>query len=161
MPNLLYNRAFANSKIGFVRDAISDCTKALKNSWAYSKFLMLRAKCHMNMRNFRKCVDDIETLLKIENTIKAQIMLQEARVALKRSQSNNYYDILDINKHSSQEEIKKAYKKLSLIHHPDKHSSALDDERHEQQEIFKKISVAYETLSDPVEKAIYDRKNSN
>ena len=53
--------------------------------------------------------------------------------------SENLYDILGVSKSASQEEIKKAYKKLALQHHPDKGGD---------EEVFKQISGAYSVLSD-------------
>lgn len=111
------------------------------------------------MRNFQKAVEDCETLFENEKSNEVKTMLEQAQSALKRSQSNNFYDILDIERSASQEGIKKAYKKLALIHHPDKHSDAPPDEITEQQEIFKKIGNAYEVLSDPQKKADYDFQN--
>jgi molecular chaperone DnaJ len=61
--------------------------------------------------------------------------------------SENLYDILGVSKSASQEEIKKAYKKLALQHHPDKGGD---------EEVFKKISGAYSVLSDEQKKAEYD-----
>jgi DnaJ-class molecular chaperone len=61
--------------------------------------------------------------------------------------TNNYYQILGVSKSATQEEIKKAYRKLALIHHPDKGGSA---------EKFKEIKKAYEILSDPTTKNLYD-----
>lgn len=61
---------------------------------------------------------------------------------------SNYYDLLGINKNSSQEEIKKAYRKKALEHHPDKGGDA---------DRFREISEAYEVLSDPSKKDMYDR----
>lgn len=112
----------------------------------------------MNMRNFRKSVEDYEALVKFDRSIEVETMLREARNALQRSQSSNYYDILDIDRKATQEDIKKAYKKLALIHHPDKHSDAPPNEKEEQQEIFKKISAANDVLSDPTKRATYDQK---
>ena len=51
----------------------------------------------------------------------------------------NLYDILSVNETATQDEIKKSYRKLAMEHHPDKGGS---------EEKFKKISEAYETLSD-------------
>jgi len=62
--------------------------------------------------------------------------------------NKEYYEILNINKNASSSEIKKAYRKLALIHHPDKGGNP---------EIFKKINDAYEILSDTKKKEIYDR----
>lgn len=59
----------------------------------------------------------------------------------------DYYEILGINKNSTQEEIKKAYRKLAMTHHPDKGG---DDE------LFKEITEAYEVLSDNDKRHKYD-----
>lgn len=60
----------------------------------------------------------------------------------------DYYNILNISKDASDDEIKKAYKKMALKYHPDKNGG--NDEQ------FKKISEAYEILSDPDKRQIYD-----
>ena len=62
----------------------------------------------------------------------------------------NYYEILGINKESSREEIKKAYRKLSLKHHPDRNNGQ------DVNGVFSKINQAYEILSDPSKKKSYD-----
>jgi molecular chaperone DnaJ len=64
----------------------------------------------------------------------------------------DYYQILGINKDSSPEEIKKAYRKMALKYHPDKNP---DDPSAEAK--FKEVSEAYEALSDPKKKQIYDQ----
>ena len=64
----------------------------------------------------------------------------------------DYYEILGINKNASAEEIKRAYRKLAVRHHPDKHKG--DKEAEEK---FKEISEAYEVLSDSNKKATYDQ----
>ena len=67
--------------------------------------------------------------------------------------SEEYYNLLDINKSASQEDIKKAYRKKALKHHPDRNPN--DREKNEQ--IFKKISEAYDVLSNTEKKKIYDQ----
>jgi len=63
------------------------------------------------------------------------------------------YKILNISENSSIDEIKKSYRKLSLIHHPDKPGG--------NEETFKKISNAYSILSDPQKKQDYDFNRTN
>ena len=60
----------------------------------------------------------------------------------------DYYEILGVKRDSTEKEIKKAYRELCKIHHPDKGGDA---------EEFKKISRAYETLSDKDKRSHYDR----
>ncbi|MFH0811649.1 MAG: DnaJ domain-containing protein [Pseudomonadota bacterium] len=63
----------------------------------------------------------------------------------------NYYNILGVEKDASEEEIKKAYRKLALLHHPDRNSGNEDAE-----EKFKEISEAYAILSDRNKRLTYD-----
>ena len=64
----------------------------------------------------------------------------------------DYYDTLGLNKQASDTEIKKAYKKLAMKHHPDR-----NDGNPEATETFKEVKKAYDVLSDPQKKTIYDQ----
>jgi DnaJ-class molecular chaperone len=57
------------------------------------------------------------------------------------------FDVLGVSRDASDDDIKKAYKKLAMQHHPDRGGDA---------EVFKKISSAYEVLSDPVKRRELD-----
>lgn len=62
------------------------------------------------------------------------------------------YQVLGVSRGSSEDEIKKAYKKMAIKYHPDK-----NDGSKEAEEKFKEISAAYQILSDPEKKDYYDR----
>nr|CAH8868144.1 unnamed protein product [Trichobilharzia regenti] len=64
-----------------------------------------------------------------------------------------YYEVLGIQKNASGDEIKKAYRRLALRWHPDKNP----DKKEEAEKRFKRISEAYEVLSDPKKRGIYDK----
>lgn len=68
----------------------------------------------------------------------------------------DYYKILEVNKNASQEEIKKAFRRLAKKYHPDLHP---DDEN--AQEKFKEINEAYEVLGNEDKKKKYDMFGSN
>lgn len=63
----------------------------------------------------------------------------------------DYYKTLGIPKGSNEEEIKKAYRRMALRFHPDKNKDANAEEK------FKEIAEAYEVLSDPKKRAVYDQ----
>ena len=65
----------------------------------------------------------------------------------------DYYEVLGISRDASEDEIKKAFRRLALKHHPDRNQ----DKKKEAEEKFKEISEAYEILSDPQKRAAYDR----
>lgn len=64
----------------------------------------------------------------------------------------DYYEILGVGKNATSAEIKKAYRKKAIEHHPDKNPGDAKAE-----EMFKKAAEAYEVLSDPDKKARYDQ----
>jgi len=66
--------------------------------------------------------------------------------------SKNYYKILELEKNASESDIKKAYKKLAMKWHPDKNP----DKKDESEKKFKEISEAYQILSDPEKRNIFD-----
>ncbi|KAK7161115.1 hypothetical protein R3I94_003945 [Phoxinus phoxinus] len=63
----------------------------------------------------------------------------------------DYYSVLGIQKGASDDEIKKAYRKQALKYHPDKNKSPSAEEK------FKEIAEAYDVLSDPKKRDVYDR----
>lgn len=70
----------------------------------------------------------------------------------------DYYEILGLPKNASEDDIKKAYRKLAMKYHPDRNQG---DGAKEAEEKFKEAKEAYEALSDPQKKAEYDSYGYN
>src|SRR5947208_14092893 len=66
----------------------------------------------------------------------------------------DYYEILGVAKNAPEDDIKKAYRKHAMKHHPDRNQG---DSASKSEEKFKEAKEAYEMLSDPQKRAAYDQ----
>ena len=73
------------------------------------------------------------------------------------AQKRDYYEVLGVNKNATDDEIKKAYRKLAKKYHPD----ANPDNKEESEKKFKEVNEAYETLSDKQKRQMYDQFGFN
>ena len=69
----------------------------------------------------------------------------------------DYYEVLGVDKNATEEEIKKAYRKLAKKYHPD----ANPNNKEEAEAKFKEVNEAYENLSDPQKRKMYDQFGAN
>ena len=67
------------------------------------------------------------------------------------TQKRDYYDILGVPKNASDDDLKKAFRKLAFQYHPDRNKESGAEEK------FKEINEAYQVLSDPEKRSQYDR----
>ncbi|KAJ1027663.1 hypothetical protein NDA16_002002 [Ustilago loliicola] len=151
---ILYsNRATANSKNGDHTAAIADCDAALQLDSGYVKALRTRARALLATEQYEDAVRDFKKALEeasVSGGREAEQLQRELRAAeidLKRSKKKDYYKILNVSKTANESEIKKAYRKESLKHHPDKGG---DEEK------FKLCSEAYAVLTDENKRRRYD-----
>lgn len=72
----------------------------------------------------------------------------------------SYYDVLELQRNATADEIKKAYRKLAKKYHPDLYTNSPESEKKAAEERIKEINQAYSVLSDPQKKQIYDTYGS-
>jgi len=154
---LYFNRATVGSKLNNNKGAIDDCTAAINLDEGYLKAYLRRAKCYQQEEMHEEAVRDYEKVSKLDRTSEHKRLLQEAKIQLKRSKRKDYYKILGVQKGANEDEIKKSYRKMALVHHPDRHASASDKEKQEHEVKFKEIGEAYAVLTDAKKRAMYDR----
>jgi len=151
---LYTNRATVLAKLNRLQDAIENCNNAIKLDDTYIKAYLRRAKYYLDTEDYEKSVADYEKICQMEKTKENLTALKHAKLELKKSKRKDYYKILGVSKDSSDDEIKKAYRKMALKEHPDR---CQDEElKQEKESAFKEIGEAYSTLSDPKKKAAYD-----
>ncbi|CAG8722029.1 12689_t:CDS:2, partial [Cetraspora pellucida] len=149
---LYSNRSAVLVKLGKFTEAIKDMDKALELDPTFVKVLKRRADTYMKLEKYNEAVQDLKTALEIDSTNQEiRRELHNAERELKKASRKDYYKILGIPKDASENEIKKAYRKAALQHHPDKNCG--DSEAEVK---FKEIGEAYAILSDPVKKQRYD-----
>lgn len=72
------------------------------------------------------------------------------------AEQKDYYEILGVSKDASDDDIKKAYRKLAMKYHPDRWSNGTEEEKKDAEQKFKEIAEANEVLSDPQKRQQYD-----
>lgn len=186
------NRAAAYRAMGQISDAIADCSLAIALDGNYAKALSRRASLFEMIRDYGQAASDLQRLVSLltrhmENKVggsgsqnkmnsvneirqtqqKLSAMEEEARKEIPL----NFYLILGVDPSVSASEIRKAYRKAALKHHPDKAGQSLarndnaDDglwkeiaeEVHKDADrLFKMIGEAYAVLSDSAKRSRYD-----
>ncbi|KAF1958321.1 TPR-like protein [Byssothecium circinans] len=149
---ILQNRALCYTRQKNWTGAIGDCDKALELDPSYTKARKTRAKALGENGNWEEAARELKAIQEAnpsEPGIGRDI--RNAELELKKSKRKDYYKILGVSKDAGETEIKKAYRKLAIQHHPDKNPG--DDAAAER---FKEIQEAHETLSDTQKRARYD-----
>ncbi|KAK4773571.1 hypothetical protein SAY87_028590 [Trapa incisa] len=187
------NRAAAYKALGQITDAIADCSLAIALDGNYLKAISRRATLYETIRDYDQAAADLQRLISIitrqveEKTgqdggydsslgcvnelRRAHFHLSEIEEATKMDAPLDLYLIMGVDSVVSVLEIRKAYRKLALRHHPDKACQFLtkadsgDDKlpkgiaeevQKDADRLFKMIGEAYAVLSDSVKRAKYD-----
>ena len=109
----------SDAKLKKWNQAIADCTSAITLDDSYLKAYLRRAKCYMELEKYEDAIRDYERLHRMDRSnFEYRQLLSQAKNELKKSLRKDYYKILGIDRNANEEDIKKAYKKRALEHHP-------------------------------------------
>nr|XP_043622950.1 uncharacterized protein LOC122594578 [Erigeron canadensis] len=188
------NRAAALQSLGEVVDAIGDCSIAIALDGSYPKALSRRATLWEMIRDYKHAADDLQRLISIlevqsggnlqksatlgktdgsaKDLRKARRRLSSVEAKAKKERPLDLYLLLGVKSSDSAVEVKKAYRKAALRHHPDKAGQVLaraesgSDGQHwkvisesiqlDADRLFKMIGEAYAVLSDSTKRSKYD-----
>jgi len=153
---LLRLRASALNKLSRWNEAIGAATDALSLDENDVEALLRRAEAKMGLQEYDQAVADYSKATQLDQgNHAAQQGLHQAQLELKRSKERDFYKELGVPRDAAASQIKKAYRKLALLWHPDKHEKS--DDREQAAKKFQAIAEAYEVLSDPETRGKYDR----
>ena len=149
--DLFYYRALCHAQLQEYDKAAGDCSSVLSRCPQHVRACFLRAFCNVRTAKYEEAVADFKTLVSLNHKdseryiIRAE-MIRDLAANIQDYQKN--LEVLGLSNNSTELDIKKAYRSLSLIHHPDKHSHSGLSTRLLHQEKFKKVSAAYHILLD-------------
>jgi DnaJ family protein C protein 7 len=150
------NKALCHAKLLKNDAALEDLSKAIECNPDYSKAYMKRGEINTIIEDFEEAVRDYANVERISpGQFGVKKILNEAKIKLKASKRKDYYKILNISKDADASDIKKAYRKLALVWHPDKNSGDTA-QMTKAEKMFKDIGEAYAILSDPEKRQRYD-----
>lgn len=146
------NRAQALLKSNRNSEAIEVCDDILKVDQQHFKALRTRARAQKSAQDFDAAMVDFESALKVAPSAKekTEIMneIKTTKVLIARGKYVDHYKVLGVPRNASDDEIKKAFRKQSLIHHPDKGGN---------EEKFKEVNESYTVLQDPQARRNFDQ----
>ncbi|KAH7433285.1 hypothetical protein KP509_07G062600 [Ceratopteris richardii] len=187
------NRAAASQALGHIADAIADCSCAIAIDATYPNALSQRATLHEAIRDYGQTCYDLRRLVAVLEDYQAnrstqavkwvgsdadipdlkhsRERLEKGEEDIKKSHPIDHYMLLGVDFTCSANEVKKAYRKAALKHHPDKAIQFLtrgdngdktlpkevgDQVRRDAERLFKLIGESYAVLSDPTKRLRYD-----
>ncbi|KAI6246148.1 DnaJ subfamily C member 7 [Erysiphe necator] len=149
---LLLNRALCHLRLKNYKAAIADCERAIILDPSYTKARKTKATATGQSGDWAGAVREWKELQELDPSDSSIAKeLRTAELEQKKSMRKDYYKLLGVEKDADASQIKKAYRKAAIVHHPDKNP---DDETAEER--FKDIGEAYETLNDPEKRRRYD-----
>ena len=110
----------------------------------------------MELKMFDDAKDDFTKVKTLQPDNKeVDNLIKQAVNSTSQARKRDYYQILGLDKNATQDQIKKAYRKLALKWHPDRNAESEETKKVAQQK-FIDIGDAYNVLSDPKKKQMYD-----
>jgi len=154
-------RCRAEIGLGKIREAKQSCGEAARIDGGYIEPRLVIAKAISDRAeetsDFEDALRSWNDALQVDNNNnEAKEGHQRAQAALEQSKKKNYYKILGVPRNADKAAIKKAYRKLALELHPDRHAELEGDDKKRMESKFADVGEAYEVLTDDELRRKYD-----
>jgi DnaJ homolog subfamily C member 7 len=150
------NRALCYQKINNNMEALKDINKSISLNENYIKAYMRRGNIYMALKMYEEAKYDFQKVKDAEPSNRDAVkLLEEAKKLEKQAKKRDYYKILDLKPDATENDIRKAYKKLALKWHPDRNNES-EEQKKMAEKTFRDINDAYSVLSDAKKKQQYD-----
>lgn len=143
---ILYNRGCTNFELRCFLEAFNDFSEALKIDQTHAKCLYKRAKTHFKLLEFEDCIIDCEESLRLESSDLTKQLLSDAKFNSTIAKKKSEYTILGVTPADTNEDVKKAFRRLSLQFHSDKHPNATAIDKKKLERKFQEVKSAYEKI---------------
>ena len=154
---VLYNRACAYNRKGQNDLAMEDLDLAIKQNPEYAKAYFKKGDIKLEMKLYDEAIGEYSKVKQFApQTPGLREKLRNAQLELKKSKRKDLYALLGTDSGAGESMIKKAYRKMAIQWHPDKHANGTEEEKAEAEKKFKEIGEAYAVLSDPQKRQRYD-----
>ena len=155
--NLVEQTCEAYVEMNNAKKAETYCTETLTYNPDSYPALLNKAQRQLDADEFEPAIATLNHAKEAHgNQQIIQEQLQKAQTLLKRSKTKDYYAVLGVSRDADEREIKRAFRKLTVLHHPDK-AAQNGVTQEEAQKKMAAINEAYEVLSDPELKERFDR----
>ena len=131
--------------------------RAIKYNPKYAKALVKRGEINLILENYNEAIRDFNEASEHDSTgFNVQAKLKDAQAQAKKAKKKDYYKLLGVNKSDQEPTIRKAYRKLALKWHPDKHAGSEEDKT-KAEKMFREINEAMGVLGDKDKRDKYDQ----
>ena len=143
-------------KAGNNAETLDFLNQMIANYSNTADFEVERAEINLEEGDFESAIFDFQSAQRSGlNNRRVRDGLQQAQKMKKEKTTVDYYKILGCSRTASQQEIKVAFRKATIQWHPDRHKDP--EAKKNAEAMMKKINVAYEVLSDPQKRNMYDQ----
>ncbi len=154
---ILANRALCYQKLNKHKEALRDSNQSVKLNPYYARGYVKRGNVYMELKMFDDAKLDFQKAKELDPTVSGvEGYLNDAKNQAEKARKRDYYAILGIDKNASEQEIKRAYKKMAMKYHPDRNAESEETKKMAEKK-FIDVNDAYSVLSDPKKKNMYDQ----